>query len=193
MPVAEYDLTVMVNQIQEHEVQRITHSITPGLVSSFAGEPTAASPPPAASAPGPAGFETTFFLFLAPALGVDFGLLDAPASSAARSLSRSALAASASFRFASFSSLAPVPFAPVSHFAASFLSYQFQIKYVVSVESDQTDEQKSRDRPPPQLRVGCIPSQPPRPGASLPRFQPFWRDLILSWRYLPLVPYLISN
>ena len=105
MPVAENDSTSF------------------GAPSSL-GALTAPKPPPAAIAPGPAGF-TSFFAgtaFFVPAFGAALALVGAEASSSARSRAFSALRASSARRRASLSSDLFDDLAPWDHLSASFLS-----------------------------------------------------------------------
>lgn len=81
-------------------------------------------PPPAAIAPGPAGFGAVLAAaFFAPAFGAALGLDGAEASSSARSRAFSALRASSALRFSSLSSAAFLPLAPSAHLSASLRSY----------------------------------------------------------------------
>jgi hypothetical protein len=80
-------------------------------------------PPPAAIAPGPAGFGAALgVVFFAPAFGAAF-LVGADASSSARSRAFSAFLASSVLRFSSLSSLFLFAFPPSDHFSASLRSY----------------------------------------------------------------------
>lgn len=79
--------------------------------------------PPAAIAPGPAGFGVLEAAFLPPAFGAALTLAGADVSSSASSLAFSALRASSALRLSSFSSFFLLAFAPSSHFEASERSY----------------------------------------------------------------------
>lgn len=89
----------------------------PAASFSFLAPPR---PPPAASAPGPAGFGSAFF---APALGAFTTLAGADASSAANRRAASALRARSAARFSSTDAcFLLLPLAPSAHFAASLRS-----------------------------------------------------------------------
>ena len=80
-------------------------------------------PPPAAIAPGPAGFGAALgAAFFAPAFGAAF-LLGAEASSSASSRAFSAFLASSALRFSSLSSCFLFDLDPSVHFSASLRSY----------------------------------------------------------------------
>ena len=79
--------------------------------------------PPAAIAPGPAGFRS--LPFFAPAFGGVLTLAGTDASSSASKRAFSAFRASSAFRFSSFSSLLPLPpFEPSAHLSDSFFSWK---------------------------------------------------------------------
>ena len=83
-----------------------------------------ATAPPAAMAPGPAGFDCALAAFFEPAFGFGEAFFIAlAASSSASNRAFSSLRASSAFRFASFSSLALLPFAPSVHLSTSARSW----------------------------------------------------------------------
>lgn len=105
----------------------VNDSTSPGLPSSTAagGVLTPPSPPPAAIAPGPAGFATLGGAFFAPALGGAFTFAGALDSSSARRRAFSALRASSARRFSSLSSFALLAsFDPLDHLSASLRSWE---------------------------------------------------------------------
>ena len=85
-------------------------------------ESSAANPPPAAIAPGPAGLGAFAADFFAPAFGLFFGLELVDASSSAKSLAFSALRANSARLLSSLSSFALLDLAPSCHLSASFRS-----------------------------------------------------------------------
>ena len=97
-------------------IPSVSPPFLPELCVDTAG--ATAGAPPAAMAPGPAGFDFELAAFFEPAFGVAFfGVV--VASSSASNLAFSALRASSAFRFSSFSSLALLAFAPSVHLVAS--------------------------------------------------------------------------